>query len=121
MLFLPRVGKLAQGETEALAGEIGSPGFLRNDEAAELDDELEAIGAGDGIPTDPRIAVLESLGGTGPTQDGDKILATIFRVMFVNPLPQDMPGGAACFEVVLYIQDGAELWLISNGSEAVRI
>jgi hypothetical protein len=81
VFFLPRVGKLTQGEAEALAGKIGTAGFLWNDEAAELDDEFEAVGAGDGIPADPSIAVLESLGGTGPTQDGDEVFAAIFRVV----------------------------------------
>ena len=92
-----------------MAGKIGTAGFLRNDEAAELDDEFEAVGAGDGIPANPSIAVLESLGGTGPTQDGDEVFAAVFRVVFVNSLPDDMSGGAAGFEVVLGIQDGAEL------------
>ena len=87
MLFLPRVGKLAQGETEALAGEIGAAGFLRHEETAELDDEFEAVGTGDGVPTDPRVAVLESLGGTGPTQHGDEICTAVFLVIFVNTLP----------------------------------
>ena len=67
MFFLPGVGKSAQGEAEALAGEIGATGILGNDEAAELDDELEAVGAGDRVPADPGVAVLESLGGPGPT------------------------------------------------------
>ncbi len=38
-----------------------------------MNDELEAVGAGDCIPTDPRITVLESLGGTVPTQDGAEL------------------------------------------------
>ena len=92
-----------------MAGKIGTAGFLRNDEAAELDDEFEAVGAGDGIPADPSIAVLESLGCIGPTQDGDEVFSSSFRAVFVNSLPDDIPGGAVGFEVVLGIQDSTEL------------
>ena len=77
-----------------MAGKIGTGSFLGNHEAAELDDEFKAVSAGDGIPADPSIAFLESLGSTGPTQDGNEVFAPVFRVVFVNSLPDDMPGGA---------------------------
>ena len=92
-----------------MAGKIGTASFLGNHEAAELDDEFKAVSAGDGIPADPSIAFLESLGSTGPTQDGNEVFAVVFRVVFVNSLPDDMPRRAAGFEIVLGIQDGAEL------------
>jgi hypothetical protein len=46
-----------------LAGEIWAAGLLRNEEAAELDDELEAVGAGDRIPADSGVAVFEVVFG----------------------------------------------------------
>ena len=109
MFFLPRVRKLAQGKAEALAGEIGATRLRGDEETAKLDDEFKAVSTGDGVPADPCVAVLESLGCTGPTQDGDEVFAAIFRVVFVNPLPKDMPGGATGFEVVLGIQNGTKL------------
>jgi hypothetical protein len=87
VFFLPRVGQLARREAEALAGGIRAAGLRGDDEAAELCDEFEAVGAGDGIPAAPRIAVLESLGGTGPTQHGDEVFTAVFPVIFVNTLP----------------------------------
>ena len=46
-----------------MAGEIGAAGLLGNEEAAELDDELEAVGAGDRIPADSGVAVFEVVFG----------------------------------------------------------
>jgi hypothetical protein len=60
-------------------------GWLGALEGSGLDEE--AVGAGDGIAADPRIAVLESLGGTGPTQHGDEVFTAVFPVIFVNTLP----------------------------------
>lgn len=51
-----------------------------------------AVGTGDRIPTDPSVAIFKSFGGSGPTEDGHKGLATVFRIVFVNFLPQDMAG-----------------------------
>ena len=72
VFFLPGVCKSAQGEAEALAGEVGAAGTFRNDEAAELHDELEAVSASHRIPTDPSVTVFEMLGGSSPAEDGDK-------------------------------------------------
>jgi hypothetical protein len=48
-----------------LAGEIGFTGAVDDEEATELDDEFEAVGAGVGVPANVIIAFLESLGGGG--------------------------------------------------------
>ena len=121
MPVVPCVGELAQREAEALAGEIGAAGLLGNDEAAELDDEFEAVGASDGIPADPGVAVFEMLGDPGPTEDGDKGVAAVFGVLLVNALPKDVPGGATGFGVVLVVEDRSELadfkWL-GGGAKA---
>jgi hypothetical protein len=53
------------GRGLGLAGEIGFAGAVAYEEATELDDEFEAVGAGDGVPADVIIAFLESLGGEG--------------------------------------------------------
>jgi len=36
-------GDGSQGEAEGLGGEIGPPGFVQNEEAAELDHEFEPV------------------------------------------------------------------------------
>jgi len=112
VFFLPGIGELPQGETEALAGEIGAAGGTGNDETTKrrcLDDELEAVGANDGIPTDPSIAVSEMLGGTGPTEDSDKLVAASFRVSLVNALPEDVSGRATGFKVVFGVKNRPKL------------
>ena len=45
VLLFPLVLKPTPGETEALAGEVGTTDPLWNKKAAELDNELEAVGA----------------------------------------------------------------------------
>ena len=97
------------GEAKASAGEIGTAGSFGNDEAAELDDELQTVGAGHGIPTDPGVAVLEALGGSGPTEDGHELVAALFRVLLVNALPENMSGRTTGFEVVFVIEDHSKL------------
>ena len=92
-----------------MAGEIGAAGPFGNDEAAELNDELETLGAGHGIPTDSGVAVLEALGGSGPTEDGHELVAALFRVLSVTALPENMSGRTTGFEVVLVIDDRSEL------------
>ena len=109
MLFLPGVCKFAQGEAEALASKIGTAGAFGNNEAAELDDELEAVGASHGIPTDPGVAVFEMLGGPSPTEDGDKLVAAVFGVLLVNALPKNMSGRTTGFEVVFGVEHRSEL------------
>ena len=42
-------------------------GLRRDEETAELNGKFKAVGARDAVPADPSVAVLESLGGTGPT------------------------------------------------------
>ena len=92
-----------------MAGEIGAAGPFGNDEAAELDDELEMVGAGHGIPTDPGVAVLKALGGSGPTEDGHELVAALFRVLLINALPENMSGRTTGFEVVFVIEDRSKL------------
>jgi len=70
---------------------------------------LETVGTGDGIPADPGVAVFEALGGTRPTEYGDQFFASVFQVMLVNALPEDMSGGSAGLEVVLGVQNRPQL------------
>lgn len=65
---MPSGGQFAQGAAKALAGEIGVALLVDNDEAAELHDEFESVGAGHRVPADPFVAVLEALGRTGPNK-----------------------------------------------------
>jgi hypothetical protein len=95
--------KGAQGEGEALAGEIGFAGVVDDEEATELDDEFEAVGAGDGVPANVIIAFLESLGGSSPAEDGDEFWAVRIGVCAVDSLPEDVSGGASSLEVMTFI------------------
>ena len=109
MSGLPCVGEFAQGEAEALAGEIGAAVPFEDDEAAQLHDEFEAVGAGHRVPTDPGVAVLEPFGGTAPAKDCDEPVGAIFWILLVSALPEDMTGGATSFEIVLFVESGAKL------------
>ena len=56
-----------------------------------------------------RMAVLEALGGSGPTENGHELVAAVFRVLSVNALPENMSGRTIGFEVMLVIEDRSEL------------
>lgn len=74
VLGVPAGGQFAQGETKALGGEIGSAGFADDKKTAQLHDEFEALRAGDRIPADHSIPILEmSCGGT-PDEHGDDLI-----------------------------------------------
>jgi hypothetical protein len=106
---LPLGGQFAQREAEALAGEIRAAVRVDDGESAQLDDELEAVGAGYRVPADPFVAVLEAFGGTRPAEDGDEPLDTALRIVFPSPLPQNVPGRTPGLEVMLLVENGAQL------------
>ena len=105
MFGKPLGGKFAQGEAEALGGEIGAAGFFRDEKAAELDDEFESLGTADRILADHRIAVLEVPCGGAPDEHGDDVAilqdelaepvavlaARAEGVLFVEHLVGDLP------------------------------
>lgn len=92
-----------------MAGEVGTPGAVDDVEAAELDDELEAVGAGHGVPADVGVAFLEAFGGPAPAEDGDECGAVRFAVGAVDSLPEDVSGGASGLEAVALVEDLAEV------------
>ena len=102
-------GEGAQGKGEALAGEVGAAGAVHNVEAAQLNDEFEAVGAGDGVPADVIVALLETLGGPSPAEDGNEFMAVRLGVGAVDPLPQDMSGRASGLEIVALVEGLAEV------------
>ena len=55
------------------------------------------------------MAVLEALGGSGPTENGHELVAAVFRVLSVNALPENMSGRTIGFKVMLVIEDRSEL------------
>jgi hypothetical protein len=61
-----------------------------NHEAAELHDEFEAIGTGHGIPPNPSVTILEAFGSPGPTENGYQLDRSIFGILFVSSLPENM-------------------------------
>lgn len=99
----------AQGKCEALAGEIGAAGAVDDVEAAQLHDELEAVGAGNGVPADMIVTFLETLGGSAPTEDGDQFGAVCLGVGSVDSLPKDVPGGASGLEIVPLVEGLAKM------------
>jgi hypothetical protein len=107
--FLEFITEGAQGEGEALAGEIGAAGAVDDVETAELDDEFEAVGASDGIPTDVVVAFLEAFGRATPAEDGYQFGEAGIAVDAVNSLPENVSGRAACFEVMVVVEDAAEV------------
>ena len=109
MFRLPCVGEFAQGKAEALAGEIGAAVPLQDDEAAQLHDEFEAVGAGYRVPSDPGVAVLEAFGGTAPTEHGDKPESAVISILLVSSLPEDVTSGATGFQIVFVVEGRAKL------------
>ena len=109
MEVLPLGWQFAQGAAEALAGEIGTAVGVGDHEAAQLHDELEAVGAGDGVPADPFIAILEAFGRAGPTEDGDEAVCAAFRVALPCTLPENMAGRASSSEIVMLFEQLAQL------------
>ena len=107
--FLELLAEGAQGEGEALAGEIGAAGAVDDVEAAELDDEFEAVGAGERIPTDVLVAFLEAFGSATPAEDGHQFGEAGFAVGSVNSLPENVSGRAACLEIMVLVEDAAEV------------
>ena len=106
---MPLSGQFAQGAAEALAGKIGASVGDDDDEAAQLYDEFETVGAGDGVPADPFVAILEAFGGAGPTEDGDEPVHSAFRIALLGFLSEDMPGGASGSKVVMLVEQAAQL------------
>jgi hypothetical protein len=82
---------------------------LNDIEAPQLDDEFEAVGAGDGVPADVVVAFFEALGSTAPAEDGDEFGAVRLGVGAVASLPQDVPGGTPGLEVAALIESLAEV------------
>ena len=92
-----------------MAGEIRAAVRVDDGEATQLDDEFETVGTGDRIPANPFVAVLEMLGRTRRAEHGDELHDAAFRIVFPSPLPQNVPGGTPGFEVMLLVEDGAQL------------
>ncbi|MFT6864216.1 MAG: hypothetical protein ACJAVK_002780, partial [Akkermansiaceae bacterium] len=107
VLFLEFIAEGSQGE--ALAGEIGAAGAVDDVETAELNDEFEAVGASDGIPTDVVVAFLKAFGSAAPAEDGYQFGEAGIAVGAVNPLPENVSGRAACFEIMVLVEDAAEV------------
>lgn len=99
----------AQGKGETLAGEVGFAGAVDDVKAAELDDEFEAVGAGEGVPADVVVAFLEAFGGSAPAEDSDKFGTVGLGVGAVDSLPEDMSGGASGLEIMALVEGLAEV------------
>jgi hypothetical protein len=98
----------AQGQGEALAGEIGAAGAVDDVEAPQLHDEFEAVGTGHGVPADVIVAFLEAFGGSAPAEDGDEFGTVRLVVGAVDSLPEDVSGRASGFEIVAFVEGLAE-------------
>ena len=99
----------AQGKGEALAGEIGAAGGTDDTETPQLDDEFEAVGAGDRIPANVIVAFLEAFGSTAPAEDGDEFVTVRLGVPAVDTLPEDMTCRASRLQIVVLVEGLAEV------------
>ena len=95
---MPPRGQFAQGEAEALGGEIGSAGLAGHEEAAQLHDEFKTLRAGDRVPANHGVAVLEMPRGGTPDEHGDDF------VLLDNELAQPVSRFASRPEQVLFIE-----------------
>ena len=71
VLATPCSTKFAQGQSEALGGEIGATGGFDHQKAAQLHDEFKTLRTGHGVPTDPLVTILEVPRGGAPHQHGN--------------------------------------------------
>lgn len=106
---LELAAKGAQGKGKALAGKIGAAGRTNDTETPQLHDEFEAIGAGKRVPAYVIVAFLEAFGGTAPAEDGDEFVTVRLGVPAVDALPEDMPGRASRFQIVVLVEGLAEV------------
>jgi hypothetical protein len=101
--------QVTQGKGQTLAGEVRATGSFDNVKTAQLDDEFEPVGTGDGIPADELITFFEAFCGAAPAEDGHEFGAAGVVVVAVDPLPKSVSGRAACFEVVTLVENVAEV------------
>ncbi len=92
-------GQFAQAHAEALGSEVGPAGFSDDEKPPQLHDELEALGAGDRVPADERVAILEVPGGA-PDEHGDD------PVFFEDELAEAVSRLTPGTEQVLVIKHG---------------
>ena len=96
----PLAGQFAQAQTETLGSEVGPAGFPDDEKPAQLHDEFEALGAGDRVPADDGVAILEMPGGGAPDEHGDNL------VFFENELAEAVSRLAPGTEQVFVVQQG---------------
>ena len=96
---MPLGGDGPQGKAEGLGGQIGAAGLVKDEEAAQLDDEFEAAGTGDGVPANGFITAFEVPGGGAPDEDGDDLS------VFEDKLAKAITGFAARPEIVLLVEE----------------
>lgn len=96
----PAGGQFAQCEAKALGGEIGSAGFADDEKAPQLHKEFEPLGAGDRVPANQGVPVLEMPDGGAPDEHGDD------PVFFESELTEPVSRLAARSEQVLFIKHG---------------
>jgi hypothetical protein len=87
---------------EGLGGEVGAAGAVGDEEAGVIDDEYEALGAGERVPADPSIAVFEVEGGSTPEEQANPL-----TVLF-GDLVKPVAGGEARAEEMFDFQERVE-------------
>ena len=123
VMVVPLPGKFTQGKAEALAGEVGRTGVVKDVEATQLDDEFEAVGAGHRIPADVIVAFAKPLGSAAPAENADQFGQATFGVTAINALPENMSCRAPCLEVVSLIEDRTQVvdfGFLGGGSDHQR-
>ena len=75
-VFLPPLAdEFTQSRAQALAGQVRAARGFQHEEAAQLHDQFQTLGARDGIPAHGLVAGLQVPGGGAPHHDGDALAA----------------------------------------------
>jgi hypothetical protein len=90
--------QLAQAKAEALGGEVGTARYCENQKAAQLHHEFESLRAGDRIPANHFVTILEMPSGGTPDEHRDDF--ALLENELAKPVSSLAPGS----EQVLLVQ-----------------
>ena len=107
----PWPGQRGGGGGEDWGGEIEPADGVRDEEAGLVDEEIETLGAGERIPADPGVAILEMEGGGAPQQQTDPV------AVLLGDLIETVAGGETGAEEMFGRQEGVEALAVGEVGE----
>ena len=107
----PLVGQDGGGGGQDWGGEVGTAGGLRDEEAGLVDDEFEALGTGQRIPTDPGVAVFEMEGRRTPQEQAHPL------AVLLGNLVKSVAGGEAGTQKVFGFQERVKALAVGEFGE----